>query len=188
MSLSYLLHICWFFFFHFQFVNCFWLFESEFTLPAYIHTYNFDDLSINSSHLKISKYLQVNKLFHIDVLNILMGFLHPGSIFQYNHDLFSFICTWQKIELIEYNSVVMCWRRLLKLQFWYGTQRIKIAALLHFNSSQHTKKTSKVLCLVFCWFCSLINCSFNISQFLGTLLAWYNRILLINDNNLIPKI
>lgn len=84
-------HICYIFvdfFFHFQFVNCFWLFESEFTLPAYIHTYNFDDLSINSSHLKISKYLQVNKLFHIDVLNILMGFLHPGSIFQYNHDYF----------------------------------------------------------------------------------------------------
>lgn len=69
-------------FFHFQFVNCFWLFESEFTLPAYIHTYNFDDLSINSSHLKISKYLQVNKLFHIDVLNILMGFLHPALYFS----------------------------------------------------------------------------------------------------------
>lgn len=164
------------------------MFESEFTLPAYIHTYNFDDLSINSSHLKISKYLQVNKLFHIDVLNILMGFLHPALYFSIIMIIFIYLYMAKKNELIEYNSVVMCCRRLLKLQFWYGTQRIKIAALLHFNSSQHTKKTSKVLCLVFCWFCSLINCSFNISQFLGTLLAWYNRILLINDNNLIPKI
>lgn len=78
-------HICYIFvdfFFSFSFSICFWLFESEFTLPAYIHTYNFDDLSINSSHLKISKYLQVNKLFHIDVLNILMGFLHPALYFS----------------------------------------------------------------------------------------------------------
>lgn len=81
MSFSYLLHICWFFF-HFQFVNCFWLIESEFTLPAYIHTYNFDDLSINLSHLKISKYLLVNKLFHIDVLNILIGLLHSALYFS----------------------------------------------------------------------------------------------------------
>lgn len=82
-------HICYIFvdfFFHFQFVNCFWLFKSEFTLPAYIHTYNFDDLSINSSHLKISKYL--HPTFPYWCTEYLNGAFTSCSIFQYNHDYF----------------------------------------------------------------------------------------------------
>lgn len=130
MSFSYLLHICWFFFFHFQFVNCFWLFESEFTLPAYIHTYNFDDLSINSSHLKISKYLQVNKLFHIDVLNILMGFLHPALYFSIIMIIFIYL------------YMAKNWTNRIQFSCYVLKKTFKIAILIWYTKNKNCSFTS----------------------------------------------
>lgn len=130
MSFSYLLHICWFFFFHFQFVNCFWLFESEFTLHAYIHTYNFDDLSINSSHLKISKYLQVNKLFHIDVLNILMGFLHPALYFSIIMIIFIYL------------YMAKNWTNRIQFSCYVLKKTFKIAILIWYTKNKNCSFTS----------------------------------------------
>lgn len=131
MSFSYLLHICWFFFsLSINFVNCFWLFESEFTLPAYIiHTYNFDDLSINSSHLKISKYLQVNKLFHIDVLNILMGLLHPALYFS------------KFMIILIYLYMANNWTNRIQFSCYVLKKTFKIAILIWYTKNKNCSFT-----------------------------------------------
>lgn len=131
MSFSYLLHICWFFFFIFNLLTVFdCLKVSLHCLHIYIHTYNFDDLSINSSHLKISKYLQVNKLFHIDVLNNLMGLLHPALYFSIIMIIFIYL------------YMAKNWTNRIQFSCYVLWKTFKIAILIWYTKNKNCSFTS----------------------------------------------